>query len=189
MITQIGKNGQLFFIYKLWRSFYCILRSDGSCQFKKFPKKFKAVYRGIFLSTIHKNIAYSMSNNKRAVLLLLGLLLQLNKIIKLRRLIKDQDKILLTLKEIDLLSVPELKNKLMQGIHKIGDLVLCRGRLTSAQPSFSILQPKRPVAYSELIMDKIWTMGIYEFGFEKILRKKHPDQLILSSKRDAINIY
>ena len=73
-----------------------------------------------------------MSNNKRAILLAISLCLQIYKLIKLKRAISSQAKLIDILKGLDLLCIQDLKSKLINGVYKLGDMVLCHGGLKSS---------------------------------------------------------
>ena len=89
-----------------------------------------------------------MALGKRTILLSVSLLLQIYKLIELRRNIASQIKLIDILKGLELLSIQALKEKLGKGIYKFGDYVLCHGGLKSSENMESMLYPKIPVAFS-----------------------------------------
>lgn len=52
----------------------------------------------------------------------------------------------------------ELKNKIIEGVIKIGDLILCKGILSSftGNTNKSILNKNVNVVYSELVLEKVF---------------------------------
>lgn len=85
---------------------------------------------------------------KTVVLYTLALFWQIYKLIKVKKSLRWCKKIINQIQELDVLSVSELKKKIFEGVYKIGDNVLCKGKLVASEALKSSLDPARYVAYS-----------------------------------------
>lgn len=127
---------------------------------------------------------------KSIALWAIAILVELYNVARLHKTMHFYRKLISSIKALDVLKVKELKNKVAEGLIKIGDFVLCQGRISAEGALKTVLgSPRKMAVYSDLVMDKVFEIGESRNTVRKSIRKLFTGILKLSDSEGHIKIF
>lgn len=126
---------------------------------------------------------------KKGILFSLALLLQIYNIIKTKQSLKRLKLLLNKARGFEIFGVKALQEKINEGTYKIGEYVLCKGKVFAEETLKSLLEPNKKVAYSELAVEKMLKTGENQKVVKKTLRKLYSGILRLQDRGETALIF